>query len=409
MENKMETKNLLVSLFTIALALFLVANVSAVNTLTVNETVSVNGIEVYDNGTNGVDVSLVAGEYVTVKVYFTAVEDDTDVTVEVELEGEKVKSNAITRVFDVIANNTYMKTLELYVPYELRDQISDGLLLNIEIDGKNYKSILDTISLTVQRPSYNVVVKSITTPSIIKAGESFPVDIVLKNLGYNNLDDVYVSARIAELNIAQGPKWMGDLVYLENCTTGCDQEDTVQGRLSLDVPYNVKPGTYTLEVLVQNDDTQTLESRSILIENDFSAEVVATSTSATVAEDEEAVFEFLLVNPTSNVKVYKISTDGNVSAEVESIVAVPAGSSKTIKLVASAEEQGDYQFTVTVLSGDELVDTIDYQLKVEGNQSNSIVILTVILAIVFLVLLVVLIVLLTKKPEKSEDFGESYY
>ena len=41
--------------------------------------------------------------------------------------------------------------------------------------------------------------------------------------------------------------------------------------------------------------------------------------------------------------------------------------------------------------------------------ASPIVVLTIILAIIFIVLLVILIVLLGKKPEKQEEFGESYY
>jgi preprotein translocase subunit SecG len=48
-------------------------------------------------------------------------------------------------------------------------------------------------------------------------------------------------------------------------------------------------------------------------------------------------------------------------------------------------------------------------LKAEGKAVNPIVVLTVVLAIIFLVLLVVLIVLIGRKPQKSEEYGESYY
>jgi len=51
--------------------------------------------------------------------------------------------------------------------------------------------------------------------------------------------------------------------------------------------------------------------------------------------------------------------------------------------------------------------TINTQGK--GFTANTAVILTVVLAVIFVVLLVVLIVLLTRKPEKTEEFGESYY
>jgi len=120
----------------------------------------------------------------------------------------------------------------------------------------------------------------------------------------------------------------------------------------------------------------------------------------------------LLVNPTDNVKVYKILTepvDGLFTKVSSTIVAVPAGSSATVTIIANANEKGNYQFDVSVLSGDELLETVTYDLSAEGKTANTTVILTVILAIIFLVLVVVLIVLIGRKPQKTEDFGESYY
>jgi len=314
--------------------------------------------------------------------------------------------------FDVEAGYAYKKTLVLTVPYELKDAKSDDLTLNIEIDGKEYKSELETITLNVQRPSYNPVIKSITTPSSITAGTTFPVEIVLKNMGYNELEDVYITASIVGLNVFQGPTWFGDLVAVESCDEDCDLEDTVYGKLNLNVPYTVKEGIYTVEVTVINDDVETTTLKQIVISNDFSENIVSVSTDKTVAKGEEAVYEFLIVNPTNNVKVYKIvseSTNEFSSNPTETLVAVTAGSSKTVKVIASSNVEGSYTFDVDVFSNDELVKTVTFGMDVEGKQSVSIVVLTIALAIIFLVLLVVLIVLLGRKPEKSEDFGESYY
>ncbi len=57
----------------------------------------------------------------------------------------------------------------------------------------------------------------------------------------------------------------------------------------------------------------------------------------------------------------------------------------------------------------ELVNTFTFSAVEDASVTSPIVVLTIILAIVFLVLLVVLIVLIGKKPEKVEEFGESYY
>jgi len=91
MKAKMNTKNLMVSFVTIVCALFLVATVSAYSGI---------DVQVDDVNANTDTASVIAGEKVTVEVWFTADADDTDVTVEAEFEGEKVDFNSETSSFD---------------------------------------------------------------------------------------------------------------------------------------------------------------------------------------------------------------------------------------------------------------------------------------------------------------------
>ena len=412
---KMKTKKILVSLLTIAVFVSLIAIASAAD-ITNTYSVDVEDIGVYNSALfSGYlnNVSVVAGDTIKVEIWFVALQDDTDVTVEVNLEGEKVDTKAITNVFDVEQGKSYKKTLYVEVPFELKDQKSDDIYLNIEIDGKDYKTDFAEITIRVQRPSYNPVIKSVVTPNSIEAGETFPVDFVLKNLGYNDLDDVYVEVSIPELGISQGPVWVGDLVNIENCSNhDCDDEDTVAGRIFLKVPYSVQEGDYDLEFVVYNDDVESTKTKSVFIGKDFSSEVITGVTSMQVSVREDATFSLLLVNPTDNVKVYTIvteSVDGLFTKASSTIIAVPAGSSKTVEITANAEKEGNYDFEVSVFSNEDLLETIEYSVSAEGKTANTTVILTVILAIIFLVLVVVLIVLIGRKPQKTEDFGESYY
>ena len=295
----MNAKKLLVSFFALAIVLFAVASVSAGEITNMNTVaVEVDGLSVnFKEVQNPTYISIIAGEKITVDVYFTSLVDDSDVTIELELEGEKVETDAQSEIFDVEENMSYHKKIRIEVPYELKDQTSDFVYLNIEIDGKDHKTELPEITLRVQRPSYNAIIKSITTPSSISAGETFPVDFVLKNIGYNDLEDLYVEVSIPELGISQGPKWIGDLVS-EECSTskeGCDEDDkdTVAGRLFLEVPFGAEAGVYNLEFTVYNDDTESTMTKQIIIGNDFSEEVITLSTMKTVSAGENAEFSFL--------------------------------------------------------------------------------------------------------------------
>lgn len=432
-KNKMKTVSMLASLCTMLALLFVFAPVVSAGQIVDTYDVTVDGMSVYANG-----ISVVAGELVTVKVYFTALEDDTDVTVEATLEGEKVETRAVSEVFDVEAGKSYRKTLSLRVPYELRDQVSDNLTLEVKVDGKSHKTVLEEATLRVQRPSYKIEIKSVVVPSSIEAGETIPVDVVLKNTGYNKLNDIYVVVAIPELGITQGPHWFGDLVPVEVCEDGnCEKDDTVLGRLYLKVPYTVNQGVYSLEVSLYTGDRtskwdsicgtegystscisgslellEKCDDKRIFISNDFSNNIITTSTVRSVAVGEKAEYNLIIVNPTDKIQVYKLEVDSksvSVSSE-ETMFAIPAMGSETVKVYASADKEGDYSFDVSVISTGKVVKSQSFDLKVDGSKGISpIVVLTIVLAIIFLVLLVVLIVLLSKKPEQKEEYGESYY
>jgi len=401
----MNTKNLLVSLMLIASVLLLTSTVAAAE-ITDNYTVYSNGVAIGNEV-----ISVVEGDTLQIQVVFTSDVDDSDVRIKAEIEGYDVDVDAETAKFDVEKNVRYTKTLSLKVPTELDDELSDGSTLGIKVYNKDDKTQLADVDLRVQRESYNAEVMSISTTNTAEAGALFPVDVVLKNKGYNDLEDVYVTARVVELNTERSA-YFGDLVAIDEDNDD-ETTDTISGRIYVEIPENAKTGIYTLEVEVSNDETATKKTKQIVVESGFSGNnVFATVTGKSVAVGENAEYSILIVNPTNKLKVYNIVPEASdkltISAD-ESLVAVPAGTSKTVKLTVKAEEEGTYNFNVNVFAGDELINKVALNANVEGKSiGSSMTIITVVLAIVFLVLLVVLFVLVGKKP-KQEELGESYY
>ena len=393
----------MVSFCTIAIALFLVGFISAADPLVTVDSIEINGIEESSN-----DISVIAGDTLTVTVFFTALEDASNVRMEAEVEGSRVDVNEKTSFFDIETGMSYSKTIRLDLPYELKDEVSDDLSLNVQIWNGEFKTELPEYVLRVQRPSYNADVMSIEVSQTVVAGEILLVDVVLKNIGYNDLDDTYITVSIPALGIEK-TSYFGDIIAEEDD----DNDDFARGRFYLRIPYEAEDGIYTIEAKASNDDLNIVESKEIIVKNDFSnGNVIVTSFRKIVATGEDAEYSFMLVNPTNQLKVYSIVTEsgGNLYTKANTaVVAVPAGTSKTVIVTANAAEEGEYTFNVNVLSGNELEDVVTFSLSTEGSKTNPIAVLTVILAIIFLVLLVVLIVLLGKKPQKSEEFGESYY
>ena len=395
-------KKILVSFSAIVSLLLLVMTVSAATPLTVGNTidrVEVDGLDWTENP------AIVAGDTISVRVEFTSDVDASDITVEVELETDKEDVEVQTRVFDVEAGNKYVKTLKLEVPFDLKDELSDFVTLTVKISGDGFKTT-DSEELRVQRLAYNTDIMSISTKSSIDAGETFSVDVVLKNVGYNDLDDLYVTASIPALDIER-VVYFGDLVAVEcddnalpienygvDIDRKCneDDEDTVRGRILLEVPYNVESGIYTLEVEVRNSDVIINRAKQIFIENAVPETVLKSGNS------------LIVVNPTNTLKVYNIVPESPATVS-DSVIVVPAGSSRQVTVNSNSAGS----FSVSVLSGNEVVGTVQFSALSEDSSTTGVVVLTVILAIVFLVLLTVLVVLLTKKPDKEEEFGESYY
>ncbi len=410
MKNKknMETKKLLVSFLVFVSILLLAANVSATDVGSINS-VKINSVNVLDNP------AIIAGDTIFVKTEFTSDVNASDITVEVEIKGDRKDVRIETSLFDVEEGNSYTRTLKLDIPFDLKDELSGFVDLNIEIGGSGYKTT-DHYVLRVQRESYNLNTLSVSVPQTVNTGESFPVDFVLKNIGYNNLDDLFVTVKISALNIEKSV-FFGDLVALEcdddsdsienygvDIDRRCfeDKTDTASGRIFLQLPFDVNPGIYALELETENEDFASSKTVQLVVENAFP------NGHFIVSED-----QLVIVNPTNQLVVYRLvpQSTGVISVSLsDNLVAVPAGSSKTITVDATSRVMGTHTYDVNVFAADgSLVDTINFTKTFEGRVTSPIVILTIILVIIFIVLLVALIVLIGKKPKKTEEFGESYY
>jgi len=395
----MKTKNLLVFFLAIVGFLLVVTTVSAAT----SELATIDSVKINDIGSES--VSVIAGESVTIEVYFTALESVSDVKIKVELNGEKIDVSNTIGPFDVIEGKKYKKTLTVKVPYELEDEVSEDVTINVKVWNGDYKTENSEITLSVQRPTYNADFMSVNMAQEITAGELVPVEIVLKNNGYNNLDDVYVTLKITSLGVEK-TSYFGDLVAVE---TNHD-DDTTSGKMYLQVPYDAKAGVYTLEVEAKNSDLVVSGAKQIAINNAFSSNAIVASAKQSAGVGEKVDYSITLVNPTDKLKVYRVvvqSTSDVEASTATEVVAVPAGLSKSVTVTAEAKSQGEHTFNVDVFSGEELESTT--ALGLNANGSGIVAALTVVLAIIFVVLLVVLFVVLRKKPQKSDDFGESYY
>ncbi len=409
-------KSILVSIiavFTI-LALTCVVNANTGDlTDTDNWEVTINGVE-YNTGDL---IGIEAGETFPIKVVFKAVENASDVRVKVWIDGYRNEISDKTERFELVDGSIYTKYFSLTLPEDV-DPTEEYTLI-IRISDKT-KSDEEEYSLKLQRESYNLEILSAETEGEVTPGSVIAVNVVLKNRGMKKLEDIFVKARIPELNIEK-KIYFGDLDPLDECEYDDDCEgnrkDSGERTIYLTLPENAKTGVYSLEVEAYNMDSSDLVKKNIAISGvEKVSGVLSSISSRDLNIGEEVTYDLILINSGDKMEVYTLTpeeTPKGLIVEVEPIVTVPADSSKTIKVKVKATEsaeEGTHIITINVESKNELIKQVNFSANVEkGKAQDSIVILTVILAIVFVVLLIILIVLLKKKPTAEETEEETSY
>ena len=417
----MESKAILVSLLTIFAVLIASVLVSASDLSVSNLRLSVKGVE-FTNFFGDI-VEADAGETIPIKVVFTAGESVSDVRVKTEISGYRDDITASTARFDIVEGATYSKLLSLKVPTDVDP--AEDYTLTVTIEAKN-KEFEQELTLRIQRESYNLEVLSVDAVRQVTAGSNLAVNVVLKNRGSHRVDDTFVVARIPELNIEKRV-YFGDLTPIDGHETTIDlngdivlfensnKEDAAERTLFLAIPSDAKAGVYNLEVEATTADTTTKTTKSIVIAGtEQRSDVLTAMTSKDVQAGQIVTYDLVVINSGDKIAVYSIvpeSAQNLIVSVDEPIITVPADSSKTVKVTATAGDvMGTFNFAVNVNSQNQLVKRVNFSANVSKKSfSNNVMVLTVILAIIFVVLLIVLIVLLTRKPVKTEEFGESYY
>ncbi|MFH1425543.1 MAG: hypothetical protein ABIG28_02315 [archaeon] len=406
----MTQKNLLVFLVTVLAIAFAVQSVSAAITV---DKVLVNGID--GNVANGV----IAGELLEVEVFVSA---DTktyeDVTVEAWISSDKGNS-VETRKFPLSHNaQSHREILKIKVPSDTKPE--ENLKLKIYVESEDGTSSQTEVNLVVDRESYLLEILAVDAQPEVKAGESLVMDVVLKNRGRQSSEDTFLRVRIPELGL-ETQTYFGDLSPVDQSSP--DKEDALERRTYLRIPANAPVGLYDVVIEAFNDESFTTMSKRILVAGaEEDTMIVTPSTTKTFAVDETGTYKLTIVNRGSTIRVYDVVLDAPEGLNLDisdSVIVVPAGSSRTIEITANSDTRDDYSFTAIVSSEGKIVTDESFTAHVtesDGKKTtsgtatdNTAVLLTVILAIVFVVLLVVLIVLLTRKPEKIDESGESYY
>ena len=402
----MKTLNLLVSVF--AMIALVVLTTSAASAFATNVRVTVNGIENF-----GGNAAVFAGETVPVRVIFTANANEDNVQITAHLRGHG-GFNDVSKEIDVLAGGQYSTLLNAEMPFDL-DERDENLTLVVTIEGRNAADDSQVeIPLVVQRDKDVLQILSVNGADEIRAGQTLALDVVLKNRGRDKATDNYVRASIPELGVTS-TVYYGDLTPVDDFQNS-DKEDAVERRAYLNIPRTARAGIYTIQLEAYNNDVKTTSTKRVVVTGaGEESRVLSSMTTKTFAAGESKTYSITIVNAGNEIKAYDLMIEAPEELSVmsdDNLIVVPAGSSKTVQMTVVGSKDGTYNFAVTVQSDGEIVKRENFGATIQGTkaaQLNASVVLTVVLAVIFVVLVIVLIVLLTRKPAKSEEYGESYY
>lgn len=358
------------------------------------------------------------GEDIEVKTVFTAGNDTEKVKVKTWISGYYKDIEAETNVFDLYVDNSYTKTLELEIPNDV--EATDDYTLHVEIEQRKELTGVDTADITtkVQRASNLLEILSADVYSAsekLEAGELCYVDVVVKNRGNYEAEDVYVNVEITELGLIK-TVYLGDLG--ENDDDDEDAEDTT---VVLYLPAAAK-GSYMLKVSAYNNKASTSVVKNIVISEERATEGIVITPGATVNNIEPgagAVYTVNIVNFGSISQDFSIAvegTEGWATVQVNpQTFSLEAGESETVNIYVVAGENAiaaEHVFSVKILYGG-AEEQCSFTADITGQDGQEIsttgirAILIVIAVILAIVIIVLLIVLLTRKESKETE--ETYY
>ncbi len=384
------------------------------------------------------------GENLDVKVAFIPTTSISEVTVRTWLTGYKEDIEDESNPFDVFANYTYIKTLNLEIPadaeateeYTLRVEIESQVQLtgvaraniDTQIQEKSNDLVLKYVSLYANQNECSCSVEQVSKGQCgecnvaFEAGSNVCADVTVRNKGSQEAEDVFAVLEVKDMCIEK-TAYFGDL----DADGGDD--DSATETICFTIPKDTKAGSYTLKISAGNEDsgqyveTTTFNVKAAEIEpvtpvEEAKAEIMLQQTSATVEQGKGAVYSLFVANlGTDQTFIVSVEgADGWATTQVNpQVFTLANGESKSVNVYLAANEDAvasDHVFTVKVKYGD----TVKvYNLNAKVTEKPSIfggwdlkTVLMVVAIALAVIIVILLIVLLAKKGGKDKA-EETYY
>jgi uncharacterized membrane protein len=390
----------------------------ALLTLTLAIVPSALAMTVTVNDASSEPLSVGIGETLNIKVAENPSVNYSDVVITASLTYNGKKVDVESKAFDMMAGTNYVRNLQLKVPENIKTTSpGENYVLGVRMNDNKGREIAWTeFDVTVSRENDAVEIQKVIT-TFAKAGEPVLTTIVVKNIGSDNLDDVYVKVSIPQLGISTEER-LGDIASIDSG----EDEDVATADVPLRIPQDAESGTYALQVEVynDNDDVQVSATKDIVIDGVAPAEkfveVVPTLVSQDIGQGETATYSLRVANLGDSAKTFTVfieGTDGWATYQINPLVvtlAPESGQTITVAVtVANNALMGEHKFTAKVKS-DDAVKSIALTANVkEKTVGVDALLISVIVLAVVLVILIAILVKTRKASDESIEAEESYY
>lgn len=375
-------------------------------------------VYVDDVQAGGAPLSVYAGGSLPVSVTYDVASNASDVVVEVELSyGHGKKTEMSTDPVDAFVGTFYKENLVL----KLRDDVEtlpsgETYTLTVTVkDGKGVTLESGTFDLALQRKNDVLEVQKVMLPSTLEAGKPAFMTVVLKNIGSDDQDDVYVKVTSSELGLNEEER-AGDIAAQDDD----EDEDTATLEIPLRISKDALEGTYTFKIKAYNDNVEVETSKTVFIKGvkkaADSTEVVPVVSSMSLKQGSSGVYKISLLNLGNAAQTYSVSVeglDGWATYEVNPLkVTLSPDSNQLVDLALTVSDKalvGGHAFTVKVNSDGKEVRELTLTANIEKNtwKIDAMLVSVVVLALVLVVLVAVLV--RSRSSGGETEAEESYY
>lgn len=391
-----------------------------------------------------------------IKVKVTALSDLENVEIEAMVSGNDFSTRVsdVTDVFDMKANVSYTKSLDLTLPQRMEND--KEYRIRVYVRDRSSDELQQEFYINVDTMRHSVKIKSVDVDPAteIEAGRSVRAIVDVKNYGQLDEDDVKVEFLVPELGLRALP----DFLDIEAGETKVSEE------LYLRIPVCTEPGQYNGQVKVTYFDGDKVVAQDVVLDvvespvceanqpapqqptqptqptqpvqptqpaQEKTVITVGAQSQEVVRGEGGAIYPITFTNSGSEAKTYVVAVTGaddwaTVKISPLQTVVVGAGESKSVYVYVSAKETAEvaeHPFTVDVkdASGNVIkqiplsASVVEPQGSEESSSGLKKALEIGLIVLVVVLIVVALIVVFTKKKDDEEEeaedeiSGQTYY